>query len=186
MQLQSNPIHLKSIHMNKIFLALLIAVTTQTFTTNTAFAATKPAPAKPAAAKFTGVDYSGVYSCVGSNAKIGSYNLLVTFAMNKSHSRGKLGRYDLSVVTENATTYGGQASVNGSDMAITIEIVYGNAIIFSTGIARFKPIGKKRYSYTSQYYESKQITNTPAANNTGNDGIESCVMQKEEVVPPVL
>lgn len=166
--------------MKKIFLALIIAAATQALSINSAFAVTKTAPAKPAPTKFTGVDYSGVYSCVGSNAKIGSYNLLVTFVMNKSHSHGKLGRYDLSVVTENATTYGGQASVNGSDMAITIEIVYGNAIIFSTGIARFKPIGKKRYSYVSQYYESKQITNTPAANNTGNDGIESCEMQKEQ------
>ncbi len=185
MQLQSRSANLKSIHMNKIFLALLFAFTTQTLSTSTAFAATKTAPAKPVSTKFTGVDYSGVYSCLGNNAKVGDYNMLVTFALNKSHSRGKLGRYDLSVVTENATTYGGRASVNGSDMAITIEIVYGNAVIFSTGVARFKSIGKKRYSYTSQYYESKQITNTPAANNTGNDGVENCVMQKEEVAPAV-
>ena len=167
--------------MKKLFLALLISVATPVLCSTSVFAATKPAvPKVPVGAKFTGIDYSGVYSCVGNNAKIGSYNLVVTFAINKSHSHGKLGRYDLTVETENAVTYGGQAITNGNDMALTIEIVDGNAIIFSTGIARLKALKNKRFSYINQYYESKQITNTAAANNTGNDGTENCIMQTPE------
>lgn len=162
--------------MNKILLTLLIAVTTQALYATSALAASK------SAAKFTGTDYSGVYSCAGNNAKIGSYNLLVTFVMNKPHSHRNVGRYDLSIETENSTTYGGQAIVNGSDMALTIEIVDGNAVIFSTGIARFKQARNKRFSYTNHYYESNQITNTGETRaepkNTGNDGSENCVMQK--------
>jgi len=159
--------------MKKILFTLLFAATTN------ALCATNAVTAKPAvAAKFTGTDYSGVYSCTGNNAKIGSYKLLVTFSMNKTHSHGKIGRYDLNIETENATTYGGQAIVNGNNMALTIEIVDGNAIIFSTGIAQLKHLKNKRYSYINQYYESKQITNTSGANNTGNDGSEDCAMQK--------
>ena len=164
--------------MKKLLLALLISFAAPVLCTTSVLAATKPAASKsPAAAKFTGTDYSGVYSCVGNNAKIGSYNLVVTFAINKAHSRGKLGRYDLSIETENAVTYGGQAITNGTDMALTIEIVDGSAIIFSTGIARLKALKNKRFSYVNQYYESKQITNTAAATNTGNDGFETCIMQ---------
>ena len=167
--------------MKKLFLALLISVTTPVLCVTSVVAATKPVVAKaPVPVKFTGTDYSGVYSCVGSNAKIGSYNLVVTFAINKSHSHGKLGRYDLTIETENAVTYGGQAITNGNDMALTIEIVDGNAIIFSTGIARLKALKNKRFSYINHYYESKQITNTAAATNTGNDGTENCIMQTPE------
>lgn len=167
--------------MNKIFLTLLIAVTTQAFSATSALAAPKPA------AKFTGTDYSGVYSCAGNNAKIGSYKLLVTFAINKTYSHRNVGRYDLTIETENSTTYGGQAIANGKDMALTIEIVDGNAVIFSTGISRFKHLKNNRFSYTNHYYESNQITNTGETKaepkNTGNSGLENCVMQKPKTKP---
>lgn len=168
--------------MNKIFLTLLVAITTQLLCTTSALAVSKPA-----AAKFTGTDYSGVYSCAGNNAKIGSYNLLITFELNKAYSHRNLGRYDLTIETENSTTYGGQAIVNGSDMALTIEIVDGNAVIFSTGIARFKQAKNKHFSYINHYYESNQIANTGETKaepkNTGNYGTENCVMQKPKAKP---
>ena len=156
--------------MNKTFLTLFFAITTHIIGTTTALAA--------ASAKFSGTDYSGVYSCVGSNAKIGNYELLVTFAINKSHSHGNLGRYDLSVETENSITYGGQAIVNGVDMALTIEIVDGNTMTYSTGIARIKQSKNKRFSYINRYYESDQTTNTLQINSTGNYGSENCVKQR--------
>jgi hypothetical protein len=168
--------------MKKIFLTFLITVTTQALYATSALAAPKPATAK-----FTGTDYSGVYSCAGNNAKIGSYNLLVTFVINKAYSHRNLGRYDLTIETENSTTYGGQAIANGSDVALTIEIVDGNAVIFSTGIARFKQDKNKRLSYINNYYESNQITNTGETRaepkNTGNHGLENCVMQKPKTKP---
>lgn len=159
-------------------LALITTLTTALIFTN-ALAATQTA-----GAKFTGVNYSGVYECVGSNAKIGNYNLLVTFALNKSDSHGNLGRYDLTVETENATTYTGHAIANGRDMALTIEFADGNASTYSTGIARLNPLKNKRFSYINRYYESNQATastepnKTKSGRNTGNDGTESCVMQK--------
>lgn len=180
--LQSRSAKYHPFTMKKTLLTLLVAITTQTLIATSAFAATKPATAK-----FTGTDYSGVYSCAGNNAKIGNYNLLVTFAINKAYSHRNLGRYDLTIETENSTTYGGQAMVNGNDMALTIEIVDGNAVIFSTGIARFKSLKNKRFSYSNYYYESNQITNTGETKaepkNTGNDGSENCVMQKPKVKP---
>lgn len=159
--------------MNKTFLTLLFAIAAQILWTTSALAASKST-----SAKFTGTDYSGVYSCVGSNAKIGSYELLVTFVINKSHSHGNLGRYNLSIETENSITYGGQAIVNGTDMAITIQIVDGNTMTYSTGIARIKQSKNKRFSYINRYYESNQISNTLDTNNTGNYGSENCVKQK--------
>lgn len=168
--------------MNKILLKILITVTIQALYTTSVLAASKPT-----AAKFTGTDYSGVYSCVGNNAKIGNYNLLVTLQLNKMYSHRNLGRYDLTLETENSTTYAGQAIAKGSDMALTIEIIDGNAVIFSTGIARFKKIGNKRFSYVNHYYESNQIINTGETKaeptNNGNDGSENCVMQKSKTKP---
>lgn len=131
--------------------------------------------------KFTGTDYSGVYACKGSNVKIGSYELVATFLMNKSNSRGNIGSYDLSIETENATTYSGQAIANGNNMAITIEIIDGNNLAYSTGVASFKLLKPKRYTYINQYYESHQATNTSDVKNIGNYGLERCVMQKAKV-----
>ena len=159
--------------MNKIYLILFIASTTYIPLITSAFAASKTT-----SAKFTGIDYSGVYSCVGSNAKIGNYELLVTFLINKSHSHGNLGRYDLNVETENSITYRGQAIVNGRDMALTIEMVDGNTMTYSTGIARLMQFKNKRFSYINRYYESNQITNNLETNNTGNYGSENCVKLK--------
>lgn len=131
--------------------------------------------------KFTGTDYSGVYACKGSNAKIGSYELVATFLMNKSNSRGNIGSYDLTIETENATTYTGQAIANGNNLAITIEIVDGNNLAYSTGVASLKLLKPKRYTYINQYYESQQTNSTSEVKNTGNYGLERCVMQKAKV-----
>lgn len=161
--------------MTKIFSALLIAVITNVLWTTNA-----PAASTAAQAKFTGTNYSGVYSCVGSNANIGNYELLVTFLINKPNSHGNLGRYDLTIETENSTIYGGQAIVNGSDMAITIELVDGNTMTYSTGIARLKKSTNKRFSYINRYYESNQVTNSSETSGAGNYGSENCVMQKPQ------
>ncbi len=158
--------------MNNTFLALLVIVTTNFLWTTSSLAAST---------KFTGTDYSGVYSCVGSNAKVGNYELVVTFLINKSNSRGNTGRYDLTIETENSTKYRGQAIANGDDMALTIEIVDGNNLAYSTGIANLKQLKNKRYSYINKYYESNQASNSSEINDMGNYGSENCVMKKHKV-----
>lgn len=131
--------------------------------------------------KFTGINYSGVYACKGSNVKIGSYELVVTFTMNKANSRGKIGSYDLNIETENATQYNGRAIANGKDLAMTIAIVDGDTLTYSTGIAIMQPVNSKRFSYVNQYYESKQTTLTSDNTDAGNYGFERCMMLKPKV-----
>lgn len=158
--------------MNNRFLALMIIVTINFLWTINALAAPK---------KFTGTDYSGVYSCKGSNVKIGNYELIANFVINKSNSRGNIGSYDLTIETENSTTYSGQAIANGNNMAITIKIIDGSNQAYSTGVANLKQFKPKRYSYIHHYYESNQTTNSSETNSTGNYGSESCVMRKSKV-----
>lgn len=154
--------------MNNTFFALVIIVATSFLCATNAMAASK---------KFTGIDYSGVYSCKGSNAKVGSYKLVATFSINKSNSHGNIGNYDLTIETENATIYSGQAITNGKEMALTIEITDGDSLAFSTGIAHLTPIKNQRYRYTNRYYESTHSSNR-VGNSAGNYGSENCLMQK--------
>ncbi len=166
--------------MNNRFLALIALVGINCLCSMQTLAVTK---------KFTGTDYSGVYACKGSNVKIGNYELVATFLMNKSNSRGNIGSYDLSIQTENATTYSGQAIANGSNLAITIKIVDGTHLAYSTGVASINLLKPKRYSYINQYYESHQTTSTSEIKHTGeikstgNYGVERCVMQKVKTYP---
>ncbi len=151
-----------------------------------------------APAKFYGTDYSGVYGCKGSNSKVGDYELTVTITLNKVNSTGNIGNYDLSVQTENSTSYTGQAIVKGSDMALTIKFVDGNKWTFSTGLAKFKRIYSedRHFSYTNEYYESNQVNAKPsdakahdskandakAENKSSNSGSEECI-QKPDNAP---
>lgn len=140
-----------------------------------------------APAKFYGTDYSGVYSCKGSNAKVGDYELTVTFSLNKSNSSGNIGNYDLSVQTENPTLYTGQAIVKGNDMALTIKFLDGNKLTYSTGLAKFKRIyiQERRFSYISEYYESDANANAHAnTNKPGNFGSEVCIQKPSNSTPP--
>jgi hypothetical protein len=133
-----------------------------------------------APAKFYGTDYSGVYACKGSNAKVGDYELTVTFSLNKANSSGNIGNYDLSVQTENPTAYTGQAIVKGNDMALTIKFVDGNKHTYSTGLAKFKRIyiEERRFSYMSEYYESDTGANANAnSDKPGNFGSEECIQK---------
>jgi len=139
-----------------------------------------------APAKFYGTDYSGVYSCKGSNAKVGDYELTVTFSLNKANSSGNIGNYDLSVQTENPTAYTGQATVKGNDMALTIKFVDGNKHTYSTGLAKFKRIyvEERRFSYRSEYYESDTKANAnPDAEKPGNFGSEECIQKPSNSNP---
>ncbi len=140
-----------------------------------------------APAKFYGTDYSGVYACKGSNAKVGDYELTITFSLNKANSSGNIGNYDLSVQTENPTAYKGQAIVKGSDMALTIKFIDGNKHTYSTGLAKFKRIyiEERRFSYMSEYYESDANANANAsADKPGNFGSEVCVQKPSNTSSP--
>ncbi|MEO7345335.1 MAG: hypothetical protein ABIU85_10930 [Methylotenera sp.] len=164
-----NPrLDLLEIDMNNTFLALVIIVVTNFLWTTNSMAASK---------KFTGIDYSGVYSCMGSNAKVGNYKLVATFLINKSNSHGNIGNYDLTIETENSTTYSGQAITNGKEMALTIEIIDGDNLAYSTGIAHLTPLKHQRYRYTNRYYESNLGSNR-SGSDSGNYGSENCIMQK--------
>jgi hypothetical protein len=128
--------------------------------------------------KFNGTDYSGVYACKGSNAKVGNYELTVTFQLNRNNSNGNIGNYNLSVQTENSTVYTGQAIVKGNDMALTIKFTDGNKPTFSTGLAKFKRvyIEDKRFSYLNEYYESGPASNN-ADSKLDNFGSEECLQK---------
>ena len=154
--------------MNNTFFACVIIVASNFLIATNSMAASK---------KFTGIDYSGVYSCMGSNAKVGSYKLVATFLINKSNSHGNIGNYDLTIETENSTIYSGQAITNGKEMALTIEITDGDSLAFSTGIAHLTQLKPQRYRYTNRYYESNLSSNR-SGSGSGNYGSENCIMKK--------
>lgn len=129
-----------------------------------------------AAPKFIGTDYSGVYTCKGSNAKVGDYDLTVTLTLNKTNSFANIGNYDLNVQAGNATNYSGQAIAKGNEMAITIKFTDGKQATYSTGMAKFKRIYSedRHFTYVHDYYESEQAPNSNS-DKPGNFGSEDCM-----------
>jgi hypothetical protein len=164
--LQSKPINYR-IDMKKNFIAVfaLLAINLVGISHSVA-----------APTKFIGTDYSGVYTCKGSNAKVGNYDLTVTLTLNKSNSFANLGHYNMSVQAGNAAAYSGQAIAKGNEMAMTIKFTDGKQATYSTGMAKFKRVyGEDRhFSYTNEYYESEQSQNGNA-DRPGNFGSEECM-----------
>ena len=123
---------------------------------------------------FAGPNFSGVYSCKGTNNKVGDYEVLATLKLNRPNSHGNFGVYDFSTETENALVYKGQAISNGYKLALTFNLSDTRNAEYSTGITDVKRISSTRWAYTNNYYEPDE--------NGGDYGQEYCLMQKPVVV----
>lgn len=136
--------------------------------------------ALPAMAKMhNSPNVSGIYACSGSNELVGDYQVKVTMKLKRQSENGEMATYDYITETENNLTYRGQALVIGTRMSVTLTLVDGKNIEFSTGTAEFKKLAKakttsnslgtNRWSFKNSYYESDDTG--------GNYGTETCVMQ---------
>lgn len=143
--------------MKKLFLLCLVSVV---FIAN--------AKASP---EFTGPNFSGVYSCKGSNNKVGEYEVLATLKLNRANSQGDFGVYDFNTETENDLVYRGQAIAKNYTLALTFNLSNAKNAEYSTGIADVQRISSKRWAYTNHYYEPDE--------NGGDYGSEYCVMKKQ-------
>lgn len=120
--------------------------------------------------QFIGPNFSGIYSCKGSNNKVGEYEVVATLKLNRISSRGGFGVYDFNTETENSLVYKGHAIANGYKLAFTFNLYDGRTGEYSTGIADIQKISSTRWAYTNHYYEPDE--------NGGDYGSEHCVMQK--------
>ncbi len=120
--------------------------------------------------QFTGPNFSGVYSCKGSNNKVGEYEVVATLKLNRISSQGSFSVYDFNTETENALVYKGQAIANTYKLALTFRLSDGRNAEYSTGIADIQRISSTRWAYTNHYYEPDE--------NGGDYGSEYCVMEK--------
>ena len=120
--------------------------------------------------QFVGSNFSGVYSCKGTNNKVGEYEVVATLKLNRISSHGEFGVYDFNTETENSLVYRGQAIANGNRLALTFNLTDGRNAEYSTGIAGIQKISNTRWAYTNHYYEPDE--------NGGDYGSEYCVMQK--------
>ena len=120
---------------------------------------------------FEGPNFSGVYSCKGSNNKVGEYEILATLKLNRASSHDNFSVYDFTTETENDVVYKGQAIANGYKMALTFNLSNRHASEFSTGIADVSRVSGKRWAYTNNYYEPDEAG--------GDYGKEYCLMQKQ-------
>jgi hypothetical protein len=120
--------------------------------------------------QFIGPNFSGIYSCKGSNNKVGEYEVVATLKLNRISSRGGFGVYDFNTETENSLVYKGHAIANGYKLALTFNLSDGRTAEYSTGIADIQKISSTRWAYTNHYYEPDE--------NGGDYGSEHCVMQK--------
>jgi len=120
---------------------------------------------------FDGPNFSGIYSCKGSNNKVGEYEILATLKLNRANSHGNFGVYDFTTETENDVVYKGQAIANGYKMALTFNLSNARGVEFSTGIADVTRISSKRWAYTNNYYEPDEAG--------GDYGKEYCLMQRQ-------
>lgn len=120
--------------------------------------------------QYVGPNFSGIYSCKGTNNKVGEYEVVATLKLNRISSHGSFGVYDFNTETENALVYKGQAIASRYRLALTFNLSDARNAEYSTGIADIQKISSTRWAYTNHYYEPDE--------NGGDSGSEYCVMQK--------
>lgn len=120
--------------------------------------------------QYVGPNFSGIYSCKGTNNKVGEYEVVATLKLNRISSHGSFGVYDFNTETENSLVYKGQAIASGYRLALTFNLSDARNAEYSTGIADIQKISSTRWAYTNHYYEPDE--------NGGDSGSEYCVMQK--------
>lgn len=122
-----------------------------------------------AAEPFTSKDYSGVYDCVGNDAKEGEYTGTVTLQLNLAQSNGAYGAYDYKLVVPDYGTYLGQAVSLGKTLAIHFALNDSRSKDYGTGIATVTRNKKGKLTFRKFYYEPEF--------KGGNHGFEDCVKQ---------
>lgn len=120
-----------------------------------------------AAEPFTGKDYSGVYDCIGDDAKEGKYSGTVTLRLNKEQSSGAYGAYDFKLEVPDYGTYPGQAVSLGKTLAIHFALTDSKSKDYGTGIATVVENKQGKLSFHKFYYEPEF--------KGGNHGVEDCV-----------
>lgn len=118
---------------------------------------------------FSGTDYSGVYDCVGLDAKEGEYSGIVTLKLNAKQSSGKYGAYDFKLEVPDYGTYPGQAVSLGKTLAIHFALNDSISKDYGTGIATFSKNKKGKLTFHKFYYEPEF--------KGGNNGTEDCVQR---------
>jgi hypothetical protein len=118
---------------------------------------------------FTGTDYSGVYDCIGQDAKEGEYTGIVTLKLNVKQSSGKYGAYDFKLEVPDYGTYPGQAVSLGKTLAIHFALNDSISKDYGTGIATFAKNKKGKLTFHKFYYEPEF--------KGGNNGTEDCVQR---------
>jgi hypothetical protein len=118
---------------------------------------------------FTGKDYSGIYDCVGNDAKEGEYNGTVTLKLNEKQSSGAYGAYSFKLVVPDYGTYPGQAVSLGKTLAIHFALNDSMSKDYGTGIATVSKNKKGKLSFHKFYYEPEF--------KGGNNGVEDCVQR---------
>lgn len=116
---------------------------------------------------FTGNDYSGIYDCVGNDAKEGEYTGTVTLKLNRAQSSGAYGAYDYKLVVADYGTYHGQAVSLGKTLAIHFALTDSMSKDYGTGIATMAKNKKGKQIFRKFYYEPEF--------KGGNNGFEDCV-----------
>jgi hypothetical protein len=116
---------------------------------------------------FTGEDYSGIYDCVGNDAKEGEFTGTVTMKINRAQSSGKYGAYDYKLVVPDYGTYHGQAVSLGKTLAIHFALGDSMSKDYGTGIATMSKNKKGIQTFRKFYYEPEF--------KGGNNGFEDCV-----------
>lgn len=116
---------------------------------------------------FVGDDYSGQYTCKGSNASVGDYEVLLSLKLNKTTSHDIYGVYDFSTAANNQAAYIGQIMATGRQFAMTFKLLGTSTENFSTGMGDFRK-NDKRWVFHNTYYEPD--------GNGGNFGNDYCKM----------
>lgn len=130
------------------------------------------APLLVSAAKFEGPNYSGVYDCKGVDQHEGPYTGTATLSLNATQSRGPYGAYDFKLEVPGYGIYPGQAVSQGKQLALHFALTDPAPKDYGTGIATVFRDKQGRISFRKFYYEPEF--------KGGNNGMETCVMRKQQ------
>ncbi|MDR2220561.1 MAG: hypothetical protein LBE24_08295 [Methylobacillus sp.] len=124
------------------------------------------AQAQPA---FEGPDYSGVYECLGKDAREGEYTGIVTMQLVPEHSRGNHGAYAFKLEVPGFGVYPGHAVSEGDKLAIYFALQEPSTKDYGSGIATIRKGESGKWAFSKFYYEPEY--------EGGNTGTEECAIK---------
>lgn len=127
------------------------------------------APLASAGSAFTGTDYSGIYSCTGNDDHEGKYTGTVTLELVPAQSQKQYGAYKFKLEVPSYGIYLGQATAEGTHMAMHFALTDQSTKDYGTGIANFRKNKAGKWSFNKFYYEPEF--------KGGNFGTEECTQQ---------